>query len=233
MEKSTDYKLRAFRATDDFDSCSRFFEGHTKVLTDYGIVNLNTSQPSWMKDENAYVVLAEDPFGEAVGGLRVHKYIGQDSIPLIDALADIDEGIVRAFKSSLPLGTAEVCGLWNSRKIFGRGISSLLCISSVVLVKELGLKDFYCFSAPYTEKMIKTNGCIDFEQVGNKGRFNYPTEKFISIVLYNPDVDSLIHADAHNRQRIQSLFLNPIQKIMEATPRGEICVEYDLRLFHE
>ncbi len=225
-----DFKLRAFRAIDDYTSSQQFYEGHLKVLTDYGISNLNTSEPEWMRDENVYVVVAEDSAGETVGGLRVHKYVGQKSIPLIDALEELDPGIVTAFQRSLPLGTAEVCGLWNSRKIFGRGISPLLCISSVVLVKQMGLRDFFCFSAPYTEKMIKTNGCIDFEEVGDNARFLYPTEKFISIVLYNPDVNALQHADEYNKNRINALFSNPYQTFTEESKRGEMTVLYDLKI---
>jgi hypothetical protein len=230
MSNIADYKLRAFRAIDDYNASQQFYEGHLRVLTEYGITNLNTTEPEWMRDENVYVVIAEDSSGETVGGLRVHKYIGQKSIPLIDALEELDAGIVAAFQRTLPAGTAEVCGLWNARKIFGRGISPLLCISSVVLVKQLGLNDFFCFSAPYTEKMIKTNGCIDFVEVGDKGRFLYPTEKFISSVLYNPDVNALEYADDYNKSRIIALFSNPNQTFVEESKRGDMSVLYDLKI---
>jgi len=223
-----EFSIKAFKAVDEPILCQKFHEGHTKVLTDYGIVNLNTAEPEWMSNDNVYVVVAINTEDEVVGGLRVHKYAGDKNIPLIDALFDLDSKILDLFEDSMPKGTAEVCGLWNSRKIFGKGISPLLCVCSVVVVKSIGLNDFYCFSAPYTEKMIKTNGCIDVTEIGNQGRFHYPTEEYISVVLYNPDVDKLEFADDYNRNRIAALLENPTQTFIEKGGRAEIVVNYSL-----
>ncbi|HEY8403864.1 MAG TPA: hypothetical protein VIK71_04570 [Flavobacteriales bacterium] len=227
------YTIRAFKATDDYEACMEFYKGHTQVLADYGIKNLNTAQPEWITNDNVYVVIATDESGEVVGGLRVHKYAGDQNIPLIDALKDIEPRIIDLFEASLPLSTAEVCGLWNSRKVFGKGISPLLCFCSVVVVKKIGLKDFYCFSAPYTEKMIRTNGLINIESIGDKGRFNYPTEQYISIVLYNPDVDKLEYAHEYNKSRILSLYENPNQTFIEQGGRTKIEVTYSLSLVNK
>ncbi len=220
--------IRSFRAIDDYESCKRFFDGHTKVLTDLGITNLNTTDPEWMFDELVYVVLAEDTEGSAIGGLRIHVYEGQASIPLIGALQYLDENIVTVMNNQRHVGTSEVCGLWNSRKVFGKGISAILCICSVVIVRQLSLKTFFCFSAPYTEKMIKSNGCIDVTELGENGRFNYPTEKFISIVLWNPDVERLEFAAVYNKERITSLTYTPIQDTCETGPRGTLNIHFDL-----
>lgn len=227
------YTIRGFKATDDYESCMQFYNGHTQVLADYGIENLNTAQPEWITNENVYVITATDENGEVVGGLRVHKYAGDQNIPLIDALKDIEPKIIELFEDSLPLSTAEVCGLWNARRVFGRGISPLLCFCSVVVVKSLGLKDFYCFSAPYTEKMIKTNGLINVATIGDNGKFNYPTEEYISIVLINPNVDKLEYAEEFNKSRILSLFDNPNQTFIEHGGRTDIEVTYSLALVNK
>lgn len=223
------YKIRAFKATDDLASCLKFHEGHTQVLSSYGIENLNTAQPDWFTDDNVYVISVEDSTGKHVGGLRVHKYVGTEcEMPLIDALKDIEPEIENLFLSSLPRGTAEVCGLWNAKEVFGMGFSALLCICSAVITGSIGLRDLYCFSAPYTEKMIKTNGCINVTWIGNGGKYNYPTEQYISSILQNPDVFKLDHAEPYKKERIHSLMEEPIQTFEETWPRGKFLVQYEM-----
>lgn len=222
------FKLRAFRAIENRTDCEKFHNGHTKVLTDVGITNLKTTDPEWFNDPKVIVVTATDLEGEVIGGLRIHVYDGTSSVPLIEALYDLDPKITEVLNKSLPDPTAEVCGLWNSRKIFGKGISPLLCICSVVVVKRLGLRDFYCFSAPYTEKMIKMNGCVRVTEIGNEGTFHYPTPEFISCVLHNPDVETCEFAEDYNKSRIFSLSNSPKQTIIERGPRGNLSIEYDL-----
>ena len=222
------FVIKAFQAVSDVESSLKFFEGHNSVLIEYGIKNLNTARPDWIDDPNVYVVNAYDSEGTVVGGLRVHKYVGQRNLPLINALEELDPRIMTLFESSLPKGTAEVCGLWNSKKIFGQGLSPILCMCSVAVVTSVGLDDFYCFSAPYTEKMIKTNGCVLVEGLGKDGKFNYPTEEFVSSVLYNPDVHKLEFAEEYNVERINSLRCSPHQIAEERSPRGTFHVQFEL-----
>jgi hypothetical protein len=224
------YYLRAFRAVNDREESLKFFHGHTKVLTDYGIKNLNTAEPGWLSDPGVYVINAYDNEQEVVGGLRIHIFDGSRSLPVIDALKDLDPRIQDVFDRTLPEGTAEVCGLWNAKKIFGKGISPLLCIGSVVIVTQLQLNNFFCFSAPYTEKMIKTNGLIDVTEIGREGKFNYPTEEFVSTVLFHPDVERLEHAHPYNRDRIKTLTHYKSQVLPEKNPREEFMVSYELAI---
>jgi hypothetical protein len=223
-----DYFLKAFRAVDDEAASLLFFDGHLAVLTDYGIENLNTARPSWLTDPNVYVINIYDKAGLVVGGLRIHIYTGTNELPIIDALFPDEPRIKEVFDATLPKGTAEVCGLWSSKRVFGRGLSPVVCMSSVVIVSLLNFDDFFCFSAPYTEKMIRGNGCIPFEGIGAKGRFNYPTEEFVSVVLYNPSISKLEFADPYIASRIRSLIENPVQFHDEPSPRGAVRVKFDL-----
>jgi hypothetical protein len=206
------YILKSFYSSNDLEASMRFVEGHAEVLGEYGIKNLNTSTPSWVGDSKVIVVTVTN------------------TVPLIDALQEIEPSIRTILSRNLPHPTAEVCGLWNSKKIFGKGLSALLCICSVVIARRIKLHDFYCFSAPYTEKMIKTNGLIDLKEVGDEGKFNYPTEEFISKVLYHPSIYTLELAETFNKERIQSLTTNPLQTILEKSPRVDYLVDYDLNL---
>lgn len=95
---------------------------------------------------------------------------------------------------------------------------------------EIGLTNFFCFAAPYTEKMIKTNGLIEVNGVGDNGRLPYPTPEFISVVLKNPDIQRMEYADKFNRERAFQLMKDPVHTFYEESPRGSVEVHYDLRL---
>jgi hypothetical protein len=197
-------------------------------LVDVGINSLTSSEPSWIKDPDIYVLNVYDEDDEIVAGLRVHRYTGRIRVPMIEALEDQCPEIEEIFNSTLPKGTAEICGLWGSRKVFGKGLSPYLCICSVVMVEKMGLDNFYCFAAPYTEKMIKSMGCVLVSHIGVEGRFPYPTEKFMSAVLHNPNVHKLEYAEEFNKQRMRDLMSLPKQIIEESAPKGQVLVEYDL-----
>lgn len=224
------FKIRAYYSDSDVESSLQFVAGHAQVLGEYGIKNLNTSTPSWVGDKNVIVVSVSNEDNELVGGLRVHIFDGNNSVPLIEALEEVEPRIRNVLSRNLPKATAEVCGLWNSKKIFGKGLSALLCICSVVIARKVNLFDFYCFSAPYTEKMIKTNGLVDLKEIGDEGKFNYPTEEFVSKVLYHPSIYTLDLAEKFNKERIISLTDEPIQTLMEKSPRSDYWVEYNLSL---
>lgn len=229
-EVDYDFRLKAFRAVDDEVSSLHFFNGHLTVLTDYGIQNLNTARPSWLTDPNVYVINVYDKSGAVVGGLRVHIYNGDNELPIVDALYQEEPRIKDIIDASLPYGTTEVCGLWSSKRIFGKGLTPVVCMSSVAVVALLNFDQFYCFSAPYTEKMIRANGCIPNESIGDKGRFNYPTEEFVSVVLYNPSVSKLEYADPYIADRIRSLIAKPQQTSLEPSPRGPVRIMFDLKV---
>ena len=225
------YRIQAFKAIDQPQECTRFYEGHTGVLTELGIKNLNSAQPSWMTDPHVYVLIATDEDDEVVAGLRVHHYCSlEQTLPLVDAIGPQDPNIQGIIEQSLPEGTAEACGLWSAKKVFGKGLTPLLCIAAIPVIRHIGLSNFFCFAAPYTEKMIKTNGLIEVPEIGVQGRLPYPTKDFISVVLRNPDIHTMAYAEPYNRERVFDLSKDPVQMKMESCPRGLLEVYYDLRL---
>ncbi|MFM7730489.1 MAG: hypothetical protein ACKO6L_05590, partial [Flavobacteriales bacterium] len=120
------FKIRAYYSNRDIESSLQFVIGHAQVLGEYGIKNLNTSTPSWVGDENVIVVSVSNEENELVGGLRLHIFNGSNSVPLIDALEEVEPRIRNILLRNLPKATAEVCGLWNSKRVFGKGLSALL-----------------------------------------------------------------------------------------------------------
>jgi hypothetical protein len=225
------YRIEAFQAVEHPEYSELFHNGHTGVLTELGIKNLNSAQPSWMSDPNVFVLIAIDSDREVVAGLRIHRFnSASGSLPIIESIKEQDSRIIEAIHATLPEGTAEACGLWSAKKVFGKGLTPLLCIAAIPVMAEVGLSNFFCFAAPYTEKMIKTNGLIEVTEVGDNGRLPYPTPEFISVVLKNPDIQSMEHADEFNRKRVFELMKEPVCTFFEDSPRGAIEVHYDLRL---
>ena len=225
------YRIEAFQAVENAEYSRLFHNGHTGVLTELGLTNLNSAEPSWMSDPNVFVLIAIDQDEEVVAGLRIHRYNSPEgTLPIIESIKDQDSVIIPIIQRCLPGGTAEACGLWSAKKVFGKGLTPLLCIAAIPVMADIGLTNFFCFAAPYTEKMIKTNGLIEVSEIGDNGRLPYPTPEFISIVLKNPDIFSMEYADEFNRERVFQLMKEPIATFFEDSPRGSIEVHYDLRL---
>jgi hypothetical protein len=225
------YRIEAFQAVEHPKKSTLFHNGHTGVLTELGIKNLNSAQPTWMNDPNVFVLIATDSDNEVVAGLRIHRFHSAlGSLPIIESIKQQDDRIISVIHSTLPCGTAEACGLWSAKKVFGKGLTPLLCIAAIPVMAEVGITNFFCFAAPYTEKMIKTNGLVEVTEVGNNGRLPYPTPEFISVVLKNPDIHTMEYAEEFNRQRVFDLMKEPVCTFYEESPRGAIEVHYDLRL---
>ncbi len=219
----------AFKAIDDIEKCRLFHEGHTKILTDLGIENLTSNDPAWFNDKNTLVILATDPSDEVIGGIRVQLFDGVYDLPIMTAIKDQDPQIIEAInKRHIKKGVAESCGLWNSKKVFGKGVSPLLARCSVALTAYFDIDNLVCFSAPYTLKMIKSLGFVEISEVGNNGQLPYPTERFISSVLEIPNIYTLEYADPIQRERILSLIENPNQVYLENSQGKEVEIEYNL-----
>lgn len=223
------YTFKAYRAIEDEESCLAFHEGHSKILLELGINNLTSNEPSWMQDADVLVInVIDNDNNEVVGGIRVHKYNLNFSLPIIDALIDLDDNIVNTFELIREQGVVESCGLWNSKKVYGKGISPLLARASVSLSATFRPKHLYCFSAPYTLRMIMKLGFLPALELGNMGKFHYPSEKFISSVLRIEDLYVLHSADSFEKERIFSLMTEPNQHYIENSQGKEVDVYYNL-----
>lgn len=222
------FKFRAFYATDELETCQRFHHGHSAILGDLGIEMLTSNIEPWMHDSKQIILIAEDEEGEMVGGIRIQKYFTNGSIPLTNALGEIDPKIYDILNLQAIKGTAESCGLWNSKKVYGLGLSRLLALCSVSLSATLECQTLFCFSAPYTFKMISALGFIPVVELGNNGKYHYPTEKFISTVLFIPDLFQLKNAQEYQRNRIFSLMREPNQTCIELSGDKELTIEYNL-----
>jgi len=221
--------MRAFRAVDEEASCYQFIEGHQKTLDSYyGRIKVTSTAPDWINNRGTIVVFAENEDGTKLyGGARIQMSDGVNPLPIESAISSKDPTIHKYVKK----GTAEICGLWNSKEVTGMGIGSIILGRvTAALCGLLPLDTIFMLCAPVTVRMCGRVGCIIFTKVGNNGIFYYPKEDFIATAMVIPDPLELSHADPGERLIILNLRENPRQILVQAGPKGKLKVSYNLEI---
>ena len=216
------YRIRAFRAIDDPDSCKKFADGHLNVLLEYGVTKVTTANLSWFHNPGVYVILIESEDGSiAYGGERIHIANQHAKLPVEDAVSIVDEKIYDLTDKYKATGvTGELCGLWNSKAIAGRGFSTLLTKLGVAMAKRLQMSSLFVLCAPYTVSMCQAAGFEIEKSVGAEGTFNYPKLDLVATILLIKDLENLHTADDDYRYKIMEFVANPIQENFENGPKG-------------
>lgn len=230
-----DIRIRAFRATDDFETCKKFIEGHRKVLENHGIGEVTSSNDNWAYSPSVFVVVVETLDKEKLyGGARIHAADGVNLLPIEQATGEMDSKVYDYIRFYAENGTGELCGLWNSKEVAGLGVGSLFpSRCSVVIAEQIGLSTMFSLCSPPTLRFNQWIGSKVFTKVGNNGTFYYPKLDLLATAVFLEDVSTL--KDAHPRERDKMLFLrnNLNCTIMEKSPFKNIEVEvhYDLLLY--
>jgi len=225
------YRIRGFRAVDDLISCERFAQGHLNVLAEYGVTKVTTAKLDWFHNPDVYVVLIESIDGKEVyGGERIHIANDQYRLPVEDAISVVDPDIFPLVDRYRKEVTGELCGLWNSKAIAGRGFSVLLTKIGIAIARLLKMGSLFVLCAPYTVSMCQQAGFAIEESIGNKGTYFYPKLDLIATLLMVKDLVHLPLADEDFRQRIINISEHPIQRAVEHGPKGEFTIELDLSL---
>lgn len=225
-------KIRAFRATDDPEACDRFIHGHEHVLEVAGVNKVTSANHAWKENPACFVILVETLDGSKVlGGARLQCSGGTMPLPIEEATGDFDAKIFDYVKSLSAEGTAELCGLWNSREVSGLGIGAFFSTRvGVVIAEQVGIKSIFALCAPYTVKFAEKVGCRVLKTIGNNGTFYYPKLDLLATVVLLEDAVTLDTADEIEKDRIMSLRKNLNQVHIETSPIRQMQVEiyYDL-----
>ncbi|GEP90873.1 hypothetical protein [Chitinophaga terrae (ex Kim and Jung 2007)] len=207
----------------------RFYEGHIRLLEIYyGIAQVTSGSADWMQHENTIVVIVEDETRtKTYGGARVQLADGILPLPIETAIGKYDPKIY----SYIQKGSAEICGMWNSKEVAGMGIGSqVLARVGVVLAAQLPITNFHVLCAPITTRIGKRVGFVIDESLGNKGTFFYPKDDFLATAMVINDCYNLEHADPKERLLIADLRENLEQTKVEVGPKGTYEVNYSLRI---
>jgi len=225
-------RLRVFRAIDDPETCEKFLEGHTHVLTSIGITKVTSSKNEWTKNPAAFVLIVESLDKEKVyGGARVHVAGGSEPLPIEQATAALDPAIYDIVWEYAQQGTGELCGLWNSREIAGYGIGSIFLIRAAVAISyQIGLNSLFALCAPYT---VKPGECVGMEledRVGNHGTFYYPKLDLIATSMVVKDIPVLSKAHEEDKTAIFKIRENLNIIRVEELRKKEITIHYETKI---
>lgn len=230
VERPDKIRIRAFRATDDLESCARFHQGHTEVLASYGL-KLTTADPVWIDDPNTYVILVESLDGtQAYGGSRIQISTENNPLPMEAAIGYMEPRIFEMVKQLRAEGTAEICGLWNSAVVAGMGIGSTYSIRcAFAFAGQLNVKSMFALCSPYTYRMAGSFGFHRVRTLGKEGVLPYPSEKQVAIVTFQDDVQHMNGATELEKTFIFNLRNTPTQITNEDVGKNNpIEVHYNL-----
>lgn len=162
-----------------------------------------------------------------MGGARVQIADGILPLPIETAIGKYDEKIYAYVKK----GSAEICGMWNSKEVAGMGIGSqVLARVGVVLGAQLPIDTYHVLCAPITTRVGKRVGFVIDESLGNNGTFFYPKDDFLATAMVINDPYELPYADPKEKLLIADLRENPIQSKIEVGPKGSYDVNYSLKI---
>jgi len=231
----TDLRIRAFRATDDFETCLKFYEGHKKVLEHHGIYKVTSSTAEWLQSSSVFLVVVETMDGSKLyGGARIHAADGSMLLPIEQATSKLDPTILDYVRYYAMNGTGELCGLWNSVEVAGLGIGSLFPSRvAVVIAEQLGLSTLFSLCSPATVRFNQWIGSRVFTEVGNNGTFYYPKLDLLATAVFLDDVSELSRSHPRERQKMIYLRENPVVIIPETSPFKKnisVNVHYQLAL---
>lgn len=229
--KST-FRVRAFKAIDDFDSCIRFFEGHQKILSNHGLTKIFSSTPDWMHSTSTYLVVIESNDGnEMFGGLRIQLANAVSILPIEEAIGKVEPAIHDVVKHFAQNGTGEICGLWNSVNAAGMGISTMFPLrAALAICKQIGVTSLFFLASPASVRFGSLFGARILNEIGNNGTIYYPKLDLLATAFILEDVIELVQAHPRERQKIFGLREKLNFSREEKSPFKDFNMTIDYRL---
>lgn len=227
--------IKAFKATNDESTSLKYAKGHEAVLKEYNVPKVTSSNTKWIHNPGVYGIIVEDDHENVVGGARIHVKSDLYELPIEMALRPIDQGFEDWMTQYRKLCIAEMCGLWNSKQIAGKGISNLLmqaalAKSGLAIANQLGINVLIGFCAPWTINAILDLGFEVAKNVGDQGTYNYPKPDLKATVAIVKDTENLTHAIESQRARIFDLRERPEQTSIEDCKGDELTIKYELTI---
>jgi hypothetical protein len=230
----TEVRIRAFRATDDPESCLRFIEGHKKVLENHGINKVTSSNDAWASQRSVFVVVVESTDGSRLfGGARVHAADSVHPLPIESALGPLDVNIYNRVSHHQADGTGELCGLWNSIEVAGLGIGAIFASrAALALSTRVGLTTIFSLCSPVTVKFSEWQGGKVISDIGNNGTFYYPKLDLLATAVFVKDLIHLPDTAPLEKERIEDLRKHPKQVTSETYPfrKGSPAIQIDYNI---
>lgn len=188
------FKVVVFKASENSAFCELFAKGHKKVLEDFGVKNVSSSNDEWMCSPRTYCVSYFDKDNNMVGGIRVEFATKNHLLPISTAIARYDPSITNMINRATKGGIGEICGMWTDRKVSGLGVGGGLVRFAAYIIYKTKAQTGICLVTKYTKILVEKYGFRVDERFGDKGTFEYPDARYIATVmtLIRPQDESLI-----------------------------------------
>jgi len=224
--------IKAFRAIDDFELCRKFIEGHERVLTSIGIEKITSSDYSWTQNPASYVVICMSKDGERVfGGARVHVCGGNQELPFIKGVIEMDDSVPAKVDEKKHGGTGELCGLWNSMEVAGMGIGAIYVVrATVAIISQLGINSCFALCSPQGARISMRFGFQIRRDIGNNGTFYYPKHDLLATMVCLDDASQLSFTPEGEREKIMELRENTNLQVLEESRGKTADIQYDLEI---
>lgn len=165
-----------------------------------------------------------------IGGARIDIKGDDQDLPIEEAVGYIDEKIYSRVKEVKLMEAAELCGLWTSLAVSGRGTAVLLIRSAISILIQLKVSRLFVLCAESTFQMFGNIGCSIMTDLGDNGKFYYPKLDLIATALQVTDCKGIPYATKIDQCKIFDLRNSPNQmKVIEQGPKGPIMVDYFLK----
>lgn len=199
------------------------------MLSDFGIENITTNNDEWTKCQFVHAIIAiSERDNTVVGGIRVHINEGDSILPISQALKQIEPNLDGWLQIGNIGKTAEICGLWNSKKVFGKGLSFFLTRAAVAHARYLKMDRVVGLAAPYTREMSESVGFRIVKELGESGTYHYPNDRHLASIMEISPLENMTTSSEENRKRILSLNKFPIQQYQEIYRNSFCPISYNL-----
>ncbi len=231
LRNNAPYLIKAFRATENKVASKQFVKAHTEELKKIGVTKVASCTPEWINDPNVIVFCLMDvQTNRPVAGMKIDIWNETKTLPIIRSLAGVSSDILGIVRDHSYEGIAEICGLWVSDQVNGLGISKILIRAAISVFPSLGIKKSIAFASQYTIKTISCMGFEIFSEIGDNGKFLYPTKDFESYVALLHDAKNVGGSEQREQKLILGLQKNPQLMRLENEKEKSILIQYDLTI---
>lgn len=214
------FSIKVYKTSDHIEQLRNNYLGHKKVLNDYGVTNiiynLNTHPKIYL------ITLEIEKTGEIVGGVKVHLNNEDIPLPIVKSLGKLDDRIEKIVQGNC----AEICGLWNAKKVAGFGISKLLIKFAIAFCIEFKIQTLYSIIAEYTIELMKDFGFTLYSD--KKITFS---DSYITRALGVLDIGEVIKENLLNQKEILEIHKNKKGEFLSQIKEGQnLKINYNISI---
>lgn len=161
----------------------QYQEGLTHALSRFGVEQVVLKTVEKKSNEDTYVVLATNPAGFELGGIRIEIKTPQNRLPLEKCTtqhqATIQMKIDQYIRQNYVV--AEICGLWASPLAKGTGLGPDLALQATQLSIDLGADIIVSMLPNHTLTYFTRLGFIADREIPVLA---YPDDRYLSTVVW-------------------------------------------------